>query len=119
MNLLIEVFVRSYSQYVDVSFYREMSQHPICAPDLATWASEAPSRFKGRLFSQQDLTALEQVSQVAKKTNEKIKVYDVSRLTDKVTAMKRRIRKTPTVIIDGEKHEGLEEIRRATSEQSS
>jgi len=40
-------------------------------------------------------------------------------LTDKVTAMKRRIRKTPTVIIDGEKHEGLEEIRRATSEQSS
>ncbi|MDH5459988.1 MAG: DsbA family protein [Candidatus Bathyarchaeota archaeon] len=82
---------------------------------MAGWASDVPSKFKGRILSQEDLTVLEQVSQIAKKTNEKLKVYDVSRMTDKFRAMKRGIRKTPTVIINGEKYENLEEVLQSIS----
>ncbi len=88
---------------MDVELYREMSQHSFCAPGLGeALVSGVASKLKGRILPQGDLTALEQVSQIAKKTNEKIKVYDVSRITDKLKAMKRGIRKTPAVMI-GEK----------------
>jgi len=105
---------------MDVELYREMSQHSFCAPGLAdALVSGVASKLKGRILPQEDLTALEQVSQIAKKTNEKIKVYDVSRLTDKLKAMKRGIRKTPAVMINGEKYEGLEEILQANSSKCS
>ena len=105
---------------MDVELYREMSQHSFCAPGLAdALVSGVASKLKGHILPQEDLTALEQVSQIAKKTNEKIKVYDVSRLTDKLKAMKRGIRKTPAVMINGEKYEGLEEILQANSSKCS
>jgi len=46
-------------------------------------------------------------------------VYDVSRMTDKLRAIKRGIRKTPAAIINGEKYEGLEEILQAISSKFS
>jgi len=105
---------------MDVELYREMSQHSLCAPGSAdALVSNAPSKFKGRILPQEDLTALEQVSQIARKTNEKIMVYDVSGVSDKLKAIKRGIWKTPTAIIDGEKYEGFEQIMKAISSKHS
>lgn len=116
---MIEVFVRSFSMYVDVELYREMSQHPYCAPGVhEALMKQALSRFKGRILPQEDLTVLEQALRTTNKTNEQIRVYDVSRMTDKLSAMKRGIRKTPTAIINGEKYEGLEQISRAMLSKS-
>ncbi len=116
---MIEVFLRSYSPYMDVELYREMSQHPFCAPGSGEALISAASKLKGRILPQEDLTVLEQVSRIAEKTNQKITVYDVSRMTDKLKAIKRGIRKTPAAIINGEKYEGLEEILQAISSKCS
>jgi hypothetical protein len=116
---MIEVFVRSSSQYVDIELYREMSAHPYCAPGTHDGLVKlALSKFKGRILSQEDLAVLDQALQATNKTNEQIKVYDVSRVTDKLSAAKRGIRKTPAVIIDGEKYEGLEQASKAISSKS-
>jgi protein-disulfide isomerase len=89
-----------------------MSTHIICLPETATRASELfSSKFKGRILSQEDNTVLEQALLVANKTKQKIIVYDVSRMTDKLKALKRGIRKTPAVIINGKRYERVEEIQ--------
>jgi hypothetical protein len=106
---LIEVFICSHDRYVDVSFCREMSYHIDCG--LAEWAYDQLSeKFKGRVLSQEDLTVLEKVLEMAKARSEKARVYDVSRITDRMRALKRGVLKTPTVIINGERYEGLKEI---------
>lgn len=88
----MEVFVRSHSPYVDVSFYREMSQHVFCAPDLAKWAVETQSKFKGRILPTEDLTVLERALRLAADSGEKVLVFDVSRMADKLKALKRELR---------------------------
>jgi hypothetical protein len=113
---MIEVFVRSFSQYMDVELYREMSQHTYCAPETAQGlVGQTLSEFRGRVLPQEDHRVLEEVCKMAEKTNEKLKVYDVSRTTDKIAGMRHGIRKTPVVIINGEKYEGLKEILQAIS----
>ena len=120
MKWLLEVFVRSFSPYMDVTLAREMSLHAFCDPDTATRASDLFSpKFKGRILPQEDLTALEKALQIAHETNEQLKIYDVSRMADKIRAIKRRIRKTPVAVINGEKYEGLEEILQAISNKHS
>jgi protein-disulfide isomerase len=76
-------------------------------------------KFKGQLLPDEDLKALEQVLQILRETQESVKVYDVSRTTDKLRALKRGIRNTPAVIINGEKYESLEAISQALSENQS
>lgn len=114
---LIEVFVRSSSVYMDVETARDMAPHSYCAPGTTEGlVSEVLSKFKGRLLPEDDSKALERVLQILRETQESVKVYDVSRTTDKLRAVKRGIRNTPTVIINGEKYEGLEAISQALSE---
>jgi hypothetical protein len=98
---------------MDVSFRREMSQHVICAPDLARWATEMPSKFKGRILSTEDLTILEQALRLASNSDEKVLVFDISRIADRLKALKRGVKRTPTAIIDGKKYEKVEEILQA------
>jgi len=101
---------------MDVGLYREMSLHPFCAPGSADQlVNQAVSKFRGRILPQEDLTVLEQVLLLKNKTNGQIKIYDVSRMTDKIKAMTLGIRKTPAVIVNGEKFVGLEEIMREIS----
>jgi len=115
-EMLIEVFVHSFSPYMDVDLYREMSMHPFCAPGLADQlVNQAVSKFRGRILPREDLTVLEQVLLLKNKTNGQIKIYDVSRMTDKIKAMTLGIRKTPAVIVNGEKLVGLEEIMKGIS----
>lgn len=115
---MIEVFVRSFTPYIDVIFYREMSQHIQCG--LSRWVQDVLSKeFKGRILSREDLNVLEPALEIARTNDVHVKVYDVSRITDKLTALKRGIRKTPVVIINGRKYERVEEILEALQTISS
>jgi hypothetical protein len=104
---------------MDVETARDMAPHAYCAPGTMNGLVGALSKFKGRLLPEEDSKALEQVFRTSKETQENIKVYDVSRTTDKLRAVKRGIRNTPAVVINGEKHEGLEAISRALSAGNS
>jgi hypothetical protein len=117
---LIEVFVHSSSVYMDVETARDMAPHSYCAPGTTEGlVGEVLSKFKGRLLTEEDSKALQRVLQILRETQESVKVYDVSRTTDKLRAVKRGIRNTPAVIINGEKYEGLEAISQALSENLS
>jgi hypothetical protein len=101
---------------MDVETCKEMSQHPYCAPGSTEGLiSGALSKFKGRVFLEDDATVLEHVLQFMGKTNESVKIYDLSRVTDSLRAIRHGIRSTPVAIINKEKYESLEEIVRALS----
>jgi hypothetical protein len=101
---------------MDVETCKEMSQHPYCAPGSTEGLiSGALSKFKGRVFLEDDSRVLEHMVQVMGKANESVKIYDLSRMTDGLRAIRHGIRSTPVVIINGEKYENLEEILRVLS----
>ncbi|MEM3704637.1 MAG: hypothetical protein QXX59_01775 [Candidatus Bathyarchaeia archaeon] len=116
---MIEVFVRSSSPYMDVGHYRELSQHVYCSPDLARWAADVPEKFKGRILPEKDRTVLESALRFASETGEQIVVFDVSRVSDRLKAIKRGVKSAPTVIIDGKKYDNAEEILRILQAPSS
>lgn len=106
---MIEVFIRSSTPYVDVGHYREMSQHTYCSPELVeSTESQLFSLLKGRIIPQEDLAILRKAVEITKSQREELKVYDIARMADKLTALAKGIRKTPSIIVDGEKYEGLE-----------
>jgi len=103
--------VRSSSVYMDVETIREMSQHTFCAPGVASGLlNSLASKFKGRLLPQDDYAVLQRISELALELRDEVKVYDVSSTLDKMKALKRGITKTPTVVVQGKKHEGLDKI---------
>jgi hypothetical protein len=102
---------------MDVETCKEMSQHPYCAPGSTEGLiSGSLSKFKGRVFLEADSRVLECVVQVMGKTKESVKIYDLSRMTDGLKAMRHGIRSTPVVMINGKKYENPEEILRALSD---
>jgi len=116
----IEIFVRSFSTYMDVETCRDMVQHPMCAPEATEGlVHEALLNFKGRLFSQEDFLALERVLDIADKTGKSVKMYDVSRVTDNFKALRHGIFKTPTLIMNGKRYDGLKDILCAISTNSN
>ena len=66
------------------------------------------SKFRGRVLSEENSAVLQRILEVIKTTSEEIRIYDVSRWRDKLEALFGGIRKTPTIVIDGEKHVGQE-----------
>jgi hypothetical protein len=105
---------------MDVETARDMAPHSYCAPGTTEGlVSGVLSKFKGRILPEEDSTALERVLHILKEDQKSVRVYDVSRTADKLREMKHGIRKTPAVIIDGEKHEGLEAISKALSTKQS
>ena len=110
---MIEVFVRSSSvdANIDVGTLREMSQHTICAPGVweGLYKAYGP-KFKGRILLSEDQKVLGKLEILTNKFHEEVKIYDISRAFDKMKAVKQGIRKTPTVIVQGKKYEGLEKI---------
>jgi hypothetical protein len=116
----IEIFARSFSTYMDVETCRDMVQHPMCAPEATEGlVHEALLNFKGRLFSQEDFLALERVLNIADKTDKSVKMYDVSRVTDNFKALRHGIFKTPTLIMNGKRYDGLKDILCAISTNSN
>jgi hypothetical protein len=108
---MIEVFVCSHSMYVDVGTLREMSMHPICAPGALEGLLKELEKFKGRVLSSEDNEVLEKFKTFGEKCDDEVKVYDISRINDRIKALGRGIRKTPTIISQGKKYEGLKEIQ--------
>jgi len=101
---------------MDVETARDMAPHSYCAPGTTEGlVSEVLTKFKGRLLPEEDSETLDRVFQFSRETQESVKVYDVSRTTDKLRAVKRGIRTTPALIINGEKHVGLEAISQVLS----
>jgi hypothetical protein len=108
----IEVFVCSHSRDVDIGHYREMSQHVQCG--LARWAyGRLDSHFKGRILSDRDIQALDKVFEAAKRMNCEVRVYDMSRMTERLKAWKRGILTTPSVVMNGVKYKGLDQVSQA------
>ena len=108
----IEVFVCSHSRDVDIGHYREMSQHVQCG--LARWAyGSLASQFKGRIFSDGDIQALDKIFKVAERMNWEVRVYDTSRMTERLKAWKRGILTTPSVVMNGVKYKGLNQVSQA------
>lgn len=107
---MIEVFVCSRSTYSDVTLAREMTQHVFCHPDTAFQASIIfGSKFKGRLLPEEDMTVLERITEKILPADVQMKIYDVSAAKDKFKAFQKGVTKTPVIIVDGEKYEGLKE----------
>jgi hypothetical protein len=117
VSSLIEVFVCSHGKDIDVGHYREMSYHWQCG--LAQWAyGELAAQFKGRILCEEDIAALRQVFEMSKRKNREVKVYDTSHMSDKVKALKRGILKTPTVLMNGRRYQGSDEISHLTLNKS-
>jgi len=96
---------------MDVETIREMTQHTYCMPGVASGLlKNVTSKFKGRVLPQDDYVVLQRIEELAHELHDDVKVYDVSRALDKMKALKRGIMKTPTVVVQGKKHEGLEKI---------
>ncbi len=110
----IEIFVCSNSRDVDIEHYREMSYHVQCG--LGRWAyGELASQFKGRIFADIDIEALNKVFEVARKENREVRVHDTSRVAERMKALRRGILKTPVIVVSGIKYQGLDEIAQATT----
>jgi len=105
---LIEIFVCSRSAYVDIGTVREMIQHTLCAPGTASaLVKDIESKFKGRILPSDDQRTLELIGRLTEIFHDEVKVYDVSRIIDKLKAIRRGVSKTPAVVINGKKYEGL------------
>jgi hypothetical protein len=116
---MIEVFVCSHSMDVDVDTLREMSSHSYCYPGLGSALLKGlESKFKGRILSSEDNEVLERFKTLGEKCDDEVKVYDVSRATDRIKALSRGIRKTPTIINQGKKYEGIKEIQQWLSSKN-
>lgn len=103
--------MRSSSVYMDVETLREMSFHSYCAPGTGSaLLQDAASKFKGRLLSPEDHTVLQRIGELAYELHEDVKVFDISRALDRMRALKHGIQKTPAVVVQGKKHEGLDKI---------
>lgn len=96
---------------IDIGTMREMSMHAYCAP--GAWEGllkNYGSKFKGRILPPDDHEVLGKLEMLANKFHDEVKIYDVSSAFDKMKAVKQGIRRTPTVIVQGKKYEGLEKI---------
>jgi hypothetical protein len=97
---------------VDVDTLREMSAHSFCYPGLGSALLKGlESKFKGRILSSEDSEVLEKIKTLGEKCDDKVKVYDISRATDRIKALSKGILKTPTLINQGKKYEGVKEIQ--------
>ena len=104
--------MHSHGKYIDLEYYREMSYHWECG--LSQWAyRKLDEQFKGRLLSEKDVEAMQQILEMAKTQNRQVKVYDTSRLRGRLKALKLGVSKTPTVVMNGQRYEGLDEITHA------
>ena len=109
--LLIEVFIHSRSTYMDVDSIRHALSHVYCSPETGLRAVELFSSKLAGVLPEKDVKILQEALKTSERTGEKLKVFDVSRIGHRIRAMKLRIRKTPTIIVNGEKNVGFEKSR--------
>jgi hypothetical protein len=104
----IEVYVHSVSVLQGQSGLETASS---LGCNVADKAGEVVSKFnkvKGRVFSEEDWSILQRLSEAESQTNNEVKVYDISHTGDRFKALTRGITKTPVVIINGERYKGAQ-----------
>ena len=108
---MIEVFIRTGSPHVDVAHWREMTQHTYCSPELVSSAENQVAKLsKGRIISQEDMTVLRGIVDLARANPAEIQVYDISRIVHRLRAFTKGVKNTPAIIVDGVKFEGAKDI---------
>jgi len=70
-------------------------------------------RLRGDCFLEEDSTTLERVLNIMTKTQESVKIRDLSDVVDRLRALRHGIRRTPVVVVNGEKYETPDEILQA------
>lgn len=109
----MKLFIRSSSVSFDLETTKEMSLHTFCDPETATRASEIyGSKLKGRVLPEEHSFALQKVIEYARTQGEKLGVFDVSSVTDRIRALRQGVVRTPTLIVHGKPFKGLVEISR-------
>lgn len=77
--------------------------------------SDAISRFNGRLLSEDDSATPESTFRIMGDTAEQVIIRDMSRVIDRIRAIKYGIRNMPTVVVNGEKYMNIEDILKVFS----
>lgn len=109
----MKLFIRSSSVNFDLETAREMSSHTFCDPKTGTGASEIyGSKLKGRVLPEEHRIVLQKVVEYAQVQGEKLEVFDVSSLTDRIKALRQGVVRTPTLIAHGKSFKGLADISR-------
>ena len=102
---------------MDVEAIKEMSQHPYCASgSTEDLISETLSKFKGRMLPQADSAMLQCIYEIIGERTDAVKIYDLSSMGDRLRALRHGVRRTPVVLIDGEKYQNLEVIHKVLSD---
>ena len=113
LGVAMKLFIRSSSVSFDLETTKEMSLHAFCDPETATRASEIyGSKLKGRVFPDEHRIALQKVMEYTQVQGEKLEVFDVSSMTDRIRALRQGVLRTPTLIAHGKPFKGLVEISR-------
>ncbi len=69
-------------------------------------------RAERRMLCEEDARILREALQTSERIAERLKVYDFSRVSDKIQATKLGVKKTPAVLVNGKKYVGFKKSRR-------
>jgi pyruvate/2-oxoglutarate/acetoin dehydrogenase E1 component len=84
-----------------------VGQIMIGRPLQGHWCTAKETLKTSKVMSQADMAALEVVKEIAEERGIKVEVIDVSTLTGRLKATFEGVKNTPTIIIGGEKIEGI------------
>lgn len=109
MRRVIEVFIRNEKVDVPGGYAQTVSGHRCAGGFPGTGAQTFRTE---RAMNETDRQALETIQKIAGTKNIQIKIHDVCTLSGKIRAHLKGIKKTPTIVIKGQKiHEPLTEQR--------
>jgi hypothetical protein len=114
MTSMIDVFIKSLSVPSDLDEFRHSGQHTYCAPGM-TEGLRGMTGFSGRLLDQESAELLPNLKSLGERYGDRLRIYDVGRFRGLLKAMSAGVWKTPAIIVEGEKHLGLEAVKAAIS----
>ena len=107
----VEVYLKSFPTSRNVELYTYSRHHTYCAPELAELASGLLD--SGRVLRPDSAAVLSVLETVSRQLGQSIQVHDVGRVHGRLKALRAGVWKTPTVVLDGEKHVGCEAAKAA------
>jgi hypothetical protein len=110
-EMKVEVYLKSFPVSRNVELYTYSLHHTYCAPELAELASGLLD--SGRVLKPDSAAVLSVLEAAAQRSGQQVQVYDVGQLRGRLKALMAGVWKTPTVVLDGEKHVGPEVAKEA------
>ncbi len=102
----INVYLKSFGFSQSSELYLYSLQHTYCAPKLAEWSSSTLG--SGRILEPDSAATLPDLEVVAQQPGRQVEIWDLGRLRGRLKGLLAGVWKAPTVVIDGQKHVGLE-----------